>query len=61
MDAAADAVDVDDSFRKAATYAGSKPGYVFKTGPRGTGYYKDAKPKVAAPTKPPPKRSLPRQ
>ena len=56
VDAAADAVDVDDSFRKAATYAGSKPGYVFKTGPRGTGYYKDAKPKVAAPTKPPPKK-----
>ncbi len=56
VDAAADAVDVDDSFRKAATYTGSKPGYVFKTGPRGTGYYKDAKPKVAAPTKPPPKK-----
>ena len=52
MDAAADAVDVDDSFRKAETYTGSKPGYVFKTGPRGTGYYKDAKPKVSAPTKP---------
>ena len=56
MDAAAAGVDVDDSFRKAATYAGSKPGYVFKTGARGTGYYKDAKPKVAAPTKPPPKK-----
>ena len=56
VDAAADAVDVDDSFQKAETYAGSKPGYVFKTGARGTGYYKDAKPKVAAPTKPPPKK-----
>ena len=52
VDAAADAVDVDDSFRKAATYAGSKPGYVFKTGPRGTGYYRDVKPKVSAPSKP---------
>ena len=38
MDAAADAVDVDDSFRKAAT-PGSKPGHAFKTGPGGTGYY----------------------
>ena len=56
VDAAADAVDVDDSFQKAATYTGSKPGYVFKTGPRGTGYYRDVKPKVAAPTKPPPKK-----
>ena len=52
VDAAADAVDVDDSFQKAETYTGSKPGYVFKTGPRGTGYYKDAKPKVSTPSKP---------
>mmetsp|Transcript_3800 Transcript_3800/g.9437 ORF Transcript_3800/g.9437 Transcript_3800/m.9437 type:complete len:404 (-) Transcript_3800:14-1225(-) len=56
VDAAADAVDVDDSFQKSDTYAGSKPGYVFKTGPRGTGYYRDAKPKVSAPTKPPQKK-----
>ena len=52
VDAAADAVDVDDSFQTAETYAGSKPGYVFKTGAKGTGYYRDVKPKVAAPTKP---------
>ena len=57
VDAAADAVDVDDSFREAATYAGSKPGYVFKTGAKGTGYYRDVKPKiVSAPTKPPQKK-----
>jgi hypothetical protein len=59
VDAAADAVDVDDSFQKAETYTGSKPGYVFKTGAKGTGYYKDAKPKVSAPTKPPPKKKAP--
>ena len=59
VDAAADAVDVDDSFQKAETYTGSKPGYVFKTGARGTGYYKDAKPKVVAPSKPPPKKKAP--
>ena len=59
VDAAADAVDVDDSFQSAKTYAGSKPGYVFKTGAKGTGYYKDAKPKVSAPTKPPPKKKAP--
>ena len=56
VDAAADAVDVDDSFRKAATYTGAKPGYVFKTGAKGTGYYRDVKPKVSAPSKPPPKK-----
>ena len=52
VDAAADAVDVDDSFQKAETYAGSKQGYVFKTGAKGTGYYRDVKPKVSAPSKP---------
>ena len=59
VDAAADAVDVDDSFREAATYAGSKPGYVFKTGAKGTGYYRDVKPKVSAPSKPQQKKKKP--
>ena len=30
----------------AFTWAGARPGYVFKTGERGTGYYLDVKPKV---------------
>ena len=59
VDAAADAVDVDDSFQKAETYTGSRQGYVFKTGAKGTGYYKDAKPKVVPPSKPPPKKKAP--
>jgi hypothetical protein len=32
------------AFVAAATYAGRRPGYVFKTGPAGLGYYIDAGP-----------------
>jgi ribosome biogenesis protein UTP30 len=34
------------SFVAAQKYAGSKPGYVFKLGPKGLGYYTDVKPVV---------------
>ena len=38
------------SFIECATFAGTKDGYIFKRGPRGTGYYRDgaAEPKAAA-------------
>ena len=43
------------SFQKAATFTGPKPGYIFKTGAKGTGYYRDVKPTISPGTKLPPK------
>ena len=36
----------DDGFQAAPAYAGPRPGYSFKTGPRGTGYYREVVPVV---------------
>ena len=48
VDAAAAEVEVDDSFESATTYGGPRKGFAFKTGPRGTGYYKDRPPTLFA-------------
>ena len=42
-----DADDVERDFMAAKTFGGVKPGFVFKTGSRGSGYYRDG----AAPKK----------
>merc|ERR1711869_4033 len=36
-----DADDVERDFIAAKSFGGVKPGFVFKTGSRGTGYYRD--------------------
>merc|ERR1712146_843453 len=33
----------DDTFQAASSFQGARPGYVFKTGARGLGYYRDPK------------------
>ena len=38
----------DDGFARAASYRGSRPGYAFKLGTRGLGYYRDDEPTRAA-------------
>jgi ribosome biogenesis protein BMS1 len=43
--AAAAAADAGDTFSPAAAFAGARPGFVFKKGPQGLGYYKDLNPK----------------
>jgi hypothetical protein len=37
-----DAEDLERDFLAAKTFGGPKPGFVFKTGTRGTGYYRDS-------------------
>lgn len=42
--------DIDGDFQYAGRFMGARPGFVFKTGPKGLGYYRD--PAVAAPRSP---------
>ena len=51
---AAGAAEVRSSFEAAPAFQGSRPGYIFKLGDRGQGYYSDADPSTTVPKYSPP-------
>ena len=46
---AEETADADDSFTPATEFDGSREGWAFKKGAKGTGYYRDVKPTVDTP------------